>query len=172
MFDKLNNADWKVLSFLLDNPYKEFHLRGIARTLKISASSVKSAADKLEKLNLTKSKACANLRMISGNKEEILFKHLKLSKNIDFLRPLVKELLPAIAVMLYGSYAKGENDENSDIDVVVITNKKKMNIHSYKDKELQVYFFTPAEWAEMKKTNSAYAREVSAGILLHGEQGL
>ncbi|MGV8168776.1 MAG: nucleotidyltransferase domain-containing protein [Candidatus Nanoarchaeia archaeon] len=172
MFDKLNNADWKVLSFLLDNPYKEFHLRGVARTLKISASSVKTAVDKLEKLNLVKSKAYANLRMISGNKEEILFKHLKISKNIDFLRPLVEELLPAIAVMLYGSYAKGENDEKSDIDIVVIANRKDAKLHEYKGKELQVYFFTPADWAKMKKTNQAYAKEVSGGILLHGEQGL
>ncbi|MGV8162114.1 MAG: nucleotidyltransferase domain-containing protein [Candidatus Nanoarchaeia archaeon] len=170
MFDKLNKTEWIILEFILDNPYETFYLRQIARELKISSSTAKSALDKLEKLNLITPKKFGNLRMFCGNKDDILFKKLKIAKNVDFLKPILEELTPAITIIVYGSFAKGENDKKSDIDILIISNKKNYKITNYKGYELQLVVKTPKEWVNEQKLNPAYAKEVKQGILMQGAQ--
>jgi len=168
MFDKLNKTEWIILEFILDNPYDNFYLRQIARELKISSSTAKSTLDKLEKLNLILPKTFGNLRMFSGNKDDILFKKLKIAKNVDFLKPLLRELTPAITIVVYGSFANGENDKKSDIDVFILSNKKNYKITEYIGYELQLVVKTPQEWTKEQKANPAYAKEVKQGILMQG----
>src|SRR3989338_5698943 len=45
-----------------------------------------------------------------------------------FLEKLKKAKLPIISVILFGSYARGDYDEDSDIDVLVILKKETMEI--------------------------------------------
>lgn len=171
MFEKLNKTDWKVLIHIADNPYRKFYLRELSRELKISPSSVKKALDILSKYNLIKENKFGNLRIISGNMGEILLKYIKLTKNIEFTQLLVKKLLPAISIILYGSFAKGENSKKSDIDICVITNKKvNYTIQNFKGYDLQIISMSPAKWKENKKSNPAYAKEIAQGILLYGEK--
>ena len=169
MFQKFSKTDWKTLDIFLDNPYKEFHLRDIARFAKISSSSAKRALDKLVKTGLINEKTKANLRIFFANSSEILFKQLKITKNIHFTKGLVEKLKPAIAVIMFGSFAKGENSEESDIDIVVISNKK-FEITEYKGFIVQLHNFTPAQWAKAKKNNKAFVKDVLEGIAMHGEK--
>lgn len=169
MFEKLDKTDIKVLRFIADKPFTKFYLREISKKLKISPSSVKKALDRLIELNLIKSENFGNLRIVYGNIDEILFKQYKILTNVEFVNPIVKELLPATGIILYGSYAKGENDEDSDIDIIVIGNKKPKNILSWKEKKIQIKFFKPYEWDEQIKKNKAYHKEVKKGILLYGD---
>jgi len=170
MFEKLSKTDLKVLRHISKKPYEKFYLRQIAKELKISTSSTKKAIDSLINLNLLKSETMGNLRIVYGNMEEILFKNYKILENISFLKDLIDQLKPAISITLYGSYAKGENDSQSDIDIVLITNNKNKTPTVYKDEELQIKKFTPKEWKDMKKTNKAYVNDVSKGITLYGEK--
>lgn len=169
MFQKFSKTDWKTLDIFLDNPYSEYHLRDIARIANISSSSAKRALDNLEKSGLVNEKTKANLRIFSANTSEILFKQLKIAKNVDFTKGLVQKLKPAIAVILFGSFAKGENYEDSDIDIVIISNKR-FKITEYKGFTAQLHNFTPAEWAKAKQNNKAFVKEVLEGITLHGEK--
>ncbi len=170
MFEKLDKTDWKVLNLIADEPYRKFYLREIAKILKISPSSAKKALDRLKKLNLTKEENIANLRIVSGNMEERLLKQIKITSNIEFVKPLIKKLEPSISVILYGSFAKGENDQQSDIDLLVVSNKKEdFKIHEYEGYDTQIVKMTPAQWKKTKKENLAFAREVKKGILLKGE---
>lgn len=169
MFEKLDKLDWKVLKQISEDPYRKFYLRKISKELKISPSSTKKAVDILEKNKLIKTERFGNLRIISGNTDEILFKQFKQINNLEMLKPLVDKLLPAITIGLYGSYAKGENTPESDIDMILITNKKKEVPNEYKGRTLQIKRFTPAEWDRQKKENPAYVREVTKGITLYGE---
>ena len=50
-------------------------------------------------------------------------------------------------MVLYGSFAKGENTKKSDIDICVITNKKiNYTIHNFKGYDLQITMLSPAKW--------------------------
>jgi len=170
MFSKLDRTDWKVLNLIADNPYRKFYLREIARILNISTSSAKKAIDRIKQLNLVKEEKLANLRIIYGNMYEKLLKQLKITRNIEFIKTLINKLEPSISIVLYGSFAKGENDPLSDIDLLVITNKKKdLEIHEYKGHRTQIIKLTPAQWARIKKDNPALASEIKKGILLKGE---
>lgn len=44
----------------------------------------------------------------------------------------IKETEPDAQVFLYGSYARGDANEESDVDLLILVNKKKL---SYKDKK-------------------------------------
>ena len=158
-----------MLKFISDKPYSKLYLRQIARELEISSSATKKAIDQLENLNLIRTEKYGNLRIITGNMEEILFKQYKILENISFLKDLVEKLKPTINITLYGSYSKGENDETSDIDLLIITNNKKIKITDYKNTQLQLKLFTPKEWSELKKTNKAYTQEIINGITIYGE---
>jgi len=169
MFEKLNNADWKVLDYIVENPYKKLYLREISKNLSISPSSVKKALDILRKNEIIIEENLGNLRIVSGNYEQSLFRYIKIAMNMDKIRALIEKMLPASSIVLYGSYAKGENDEKSDIDVFIISNSKKPLIDEWVGKRLQIVKMTPAEWDKTKKSNHAYAEEIMRGILLHGE---
>jgi predicted nucleotidyltransferase len=170
MFEKLDKTDWKVMNLICDEPYGKFYLREISKILNISPSSSKKALDVLKKFNLTKEEKIANLRIVSGNINERLLKELKITKNIDFVRPIIEKIEPASSIVLYGSFAKGENDINSDIDLFVISNKKEnFKFYEYKGYSLQIIKRTAAQWSRAKKENNAFANEIKKGILLKGE---
>ena len=169
MFEKLDKTDWKVLNLIVDNPYKKFYLREISKELNISPSSVKKALDRLKELNLTKEEHLANLRIISANIEETLLKQIKKTKNIEMINPLIK-IEPSTSIVLFGSMAKGENDNNSDIDLLVITNKHEpFDLHEYKNHPVQIIKMSPANWKKVKENNPALTKEIKQGILLKGE---
>ena len=170
MFEELDKTDYKVLNLIADEPYRKFYLREIAKILKISPSSAKKALDRLKKLNLTKEESIANLRIVSGNIEERLLKQIKITRNIEFVKLLINKLEPSTSIILYGSFAKGENDQQSDIDLLVISNKKDgFEIYEYKGYTTQIVKMTAVQWKKAKKENSAFAKEVKKGILLKGE---
>jgi len=76
-----------------------------------------------------------------------------------------------VSVVLFGSFAKGINDEKSDIDILIITNKKKqLSLLDIKGNELQIIQLTPLEWREkVKKDKPFYQEIITTGIALEGE---
>lgn len=168
MFEKLDKSDLKVLTMIANNPFTEFYLRELSKELKISPSTTKKSLDKLKKYDMIKEKRKGNLRIISGNPEEILFKQFKILLNIEKVKPIVEQIMPAASIILFGSYAKGENSRESDIDFCVISNKKNLKIESSYD--IQLIQLTPAGWVNLKKDNPALAKAIGEGITMHGEK--
>jgi len=125
MFEKEN-----IVKLFFDEPQREFHLREIARIVKVSSSTAKKYLDYFEKEKVILSKRERNLRIFIANTESRKFKQLKINYNIlkiiDFgvLDFLEKELnFPTI--ILFGSQARGENGKNSDMDLFILTNSRK-----------------------------------------------
>jgi len=103
----------KFLEFFLENPYKEVYIRELAKKLKISPSATKKYADILVKEGLVIEEKRANLRYIFSNKENLFYKHAKISHNvrkilrsglIDFLKENISNIT---SIVLFGSLAKG-----------------------------------------------------------------
>jgi predicted nucleotidyltransferase len=55
---------------------------------------------------------------------EISLTKIEIEPKKDILRFLEPYLSDIIGIYLYGSYARKENEKNSDVDIVIITNKK------------------------------------------------
>ena len=169
----------KCVEFFLNNPYKEFYIRELAKRLKISPFAAKKYADILVKEKLISDEKRANLRYLKANTSNLFYKHLKISYNIrqllksgliDFLKENVANIT---SIILFGSLAKGENTNESDIDILIIGKQKHLTFEEFENKlakEITLHFFSWSEWNhKAKEDNPFYYEIINYGIPLYGE---
>src|SRR3989344_4808251 len=77
-----------------------------------------------------------------------------------------------LAIVLFGSFAKGEDAEKSDIDLLVITSaKKELNLDIFDKKlgrKIQLFLFSEKEIEKMKESNKELLNSLINGIILYG----
>lgn len=123
-----NINEQKILEILFKNPTAKFHLLELARRAKIHPNTAIVTLKKLEKAGLIKQEKKRYIKEITGNKENPNFNIEKKIFNLKsiyaskILDKLVKEFIPE-SVSIIGSYSRGEDIENSDMDLVVISKK-------------------------------------------------
>lgn len=178
MFDKLTQSNLKVLNLFLEDIDRVFYLREIAKVLKISPSTTKLSLDILNKLNLLEVEKRAHIIFYKLNMDNLIVRELKKIKNIELIKEnkLVEKLMKAnqniISILVYGSFAKGNNTKNSDIDLLIITTKKTANfgINNINGYELNIDEFTPRDWSDYvyKENKPFYNEIITNNILLYG----
>ncbi|MFQ6082188.1 MAG: nucleotidyltransferase domain-containing protein [Candidatus Aminicenantia bacterium] len=126
MIEKLftSKTRTRILKILLFNPGKEFHLRELSREVKITPIYVKKELANLEKLNLVLSSKKGNLNLFQINKNSPLFSELKsIFLKTEFLTEIIKKSIKKLKIdfaFIYGSFAKGVESKESDIDLFVV----------------------------------------------------
>jgi predicted nucleotidyltransferase len=121
----------RILSLLMFNQDKEYHLREIGRLINISPKYVGKELEKLLKINLVNRYEKGNMNIFSINKGNIILNELKqIFIKTDYLGELIrKELIGKVKyAFIYGSFAKGEETKSSDIDLFVIGDMKEDNL--------------------------------------------
>lgn len=119
----------RILEFFIVNPTGEIHLRELSRKLKISFPWVRKLILGLVKRKLLLIKKERHLVLAQANRENPLFIALKRSYNLFALHQsgLIESITDAYgrpeAIILFGSYSRGEDTEQSDIDIAVFTAK-------------------------------------------------
>jgi predicted nucleotidyltransferase len=120
------------MKLFFDSPEKSFHIREIARLTGLSAPGVIKILKKLKEENLLESerdKVVENVRVTKSQK----FFLTKKSNNtlslfdsglISYLKDKYEE---PEAIVVFGSYSRGEDNSGSDIDIAVVT-KKEMDL--------------------------------------------
>lgn len=114
----------KLLSLLLFNPGKNFHLREIARLVKANPTYVAKELNNLSNIGLVNKSKHANLSVYLLNKDNVFVNDLKnLFLKTDYLGDIIKKhfVNKAKFVFIYGSFAKGTEGLSSDIDLFVIS---------------------------------------------------
>ena len=120
----------KVLEAFFENPSREFHLRELSRVLKLSMPTIISATDKLAKEKMIIKEKGKVITKITSNRDNIDFARLKRLHNLEqiYNSSLITHISEAYnqpkAIILFGSFSRGEDIEKSDIDIAIITNKK------------------------------------------------
>src|SRR3989338_3701132 len=117
----------RILTLLMFNRDKEYHLREIARLIDISPKYVGKELEKLLKINLVNKYEKGNLNIYSINKKSIILNELRqMFIKTDYLGEIIKKELEDKVkyAFIYGSFAKGEETEASDIDLFVIGDMK------------------------------------------------
>lgn len=102
------------------------------------------------------------------DRENSLVKHFKIIFTLDSF--LVREIkkIEGVEIFLYGSFARGENVEESDFDILLISVREKQtriistlrNIGEKHGRNIRVVGFTRDEWIEMKKKDPAFYERV------------
>lgn len=169
----------ETLKFFLENPYDEVYLRQLAKKLSLSVFAIKKYADLLVKENLILEERKANLRYFKANIGNLFFKHLKIAFNIGLLMKsglihfINENLANVSSIVLFGSMAKGEDDKQSDIDILIIGKEKSLNLNKFEEKigkEITLHIFSWSEWNKQEEENRAFYLEVILyGIPLYGE---
>ena len=130
IYPKNKTTENIILELFFKKPSERFNIREVARKLKIAPSTVSIATRGLINKRFLLREQLGKSIYLSANLENMEFifekmmyniKKIKYSNLIDFL---VKNYKPE-AIVIYGSYSRGEDIENSDIDIAVITPLKK-----------------------------------------------
>lgn len=161
----------KMQEVVFRAPEKWIHIREIARVLRISPNSVRKDAILLKKHGILQKKREGNMIMYRANMESEQYKIEKMLVNLrDILYSGVIEFLqdyysPA-AIVLFGSYSRGEDTSTSDIDIAVITSsKKRPDLRKFEKKlsrRIELSIFT------RKEVSKEFFNNVINGIVLKG----
>tara|TARA_Y100000310_G_scaffold313181_1_gene361225 strand:- start:4452 stop:4985 length:534 start_codon:yes stop_codon:yes gene_type:complete len=172
MISLTNNKKGKILKFFLENPTKVTHLRELARLTKISLPWTRKTIIELTKENYLEKKRERGLVLINANRDYELFYPLKKSYNLfslyesGLINKLVEEYTRPEAIILFGSYSKGEDTEESDIDIAIITKRKnKIDLSSFEKKfsrKIKIYEL------DLDKIEKEFINTLANGIILSG----
>ncbi|MBI2498977.1 nucleotidyltransferase domain-containing protein [Candidatus Woesearchaeota archaeon] len=163
-----NRSIVKLLDFFISNPKKEFSQVKIKNKTKLSKATLTKWLCKLEKDEFIKVKKEGVSKLYKLDNDNLIIKHIKIINNITKLKEVVRlSKKHNIKIWLYGSVARGEDTEESDIDLLLIGNIKKediiTDINKLSDKinkKIQIKIFTPLEWYVLSKKDKAFYERV------------
>ncbi len=161
----------KVMGLFFRHPEKKFHLRKLERLTGLSLPGVRKIVKKLEKEKLLQSKKEGPVTNFYASRND-KFVFLKRAYNLysifasgllDFLKESYEE---PEAMVLFGSYSRGEDISKSDIDIAVVTPKQKspdLTIFERKlSREIKLYEI------KIAKAEKEFLNTLANGIVLRG----
>jgi len=170
IFTKTENLVFRVLSI---HSGEELSKRKIAGLLKISPTSVANIIKKFKRYGFVKEKRISkNLSFVELNRENDLAIDLKRVENLKMLyesslKEYLSEKFPGSLIILFGSYAYGEDTISSDIDIAIIGYKKKeIDLKKFEDflkRKIRLNFYE-----DINKIDKSLRANLFNGIVLKG----
>ncbi|VVB90441.1 Nucleotidyltransferase domain protein [uncultured archaeon] len=126
---------YRVLTLFFDQPTRFFQLREISRILKLGMPSVINHVKKLEKKGFIKKEKRGVYESYVSEKNDLfrvyrrndILLRIHESGLVDFL---TNELMPD-TIVLFGSCARGEDIETSDVDLLLVAKEKEVNLKKF-----------------------------------------
>lgn len=159
----------RLKELFFEHPSQTFYLREIARVTGLPKTTVSRLLEELLKERLILRKKARPFDRYSANTENPLYtfykkyhilEKLHRSGLIDYLT----EKTNPKAILLFGSCAKGEYNEKSDIDLFVQASSIPLNLKKFKLKHEINLFFEP----DLSKLSAELRNNILNGILLYG----
>lgn len=135
----VNYNKYKLLKVFFLNPTDSMRLREISRMANLSPPSVMQYLKDFEKQGLVKKYIKRNIPFYQAERDSEDFKAysrigmLFELQDSGLIGHLWEKLAPE-AIILFGSCAKGESTEESDIDIFIIGKERKLDLKSYEKK--------------------------------------
>ena len=117
-----------VLEVFFKSPKKTHFIRQISREIGLAQTSVRNHINELKKNRLVLDKESEPFNGLIANRDSEEFLFYKQAYNFSTLfemkQKIIEELHPR-AIVVFGSYSRGEDIEESDIDILVLSKIKK-----------------------------------------------
>lgn len=164
-------TDDKVLEAIFYRPEIWRSLRDIARQAKVAPNSVRKVVAKQKKKEILESRKDSNRVLVRAAVDKRSYIDKKRVYNLEKIYDLgiadfLDKRYSPQAVVLFGSYSRGEDISRSDIDIAVITkNKKRADLSRFEAKlqrKISLSLFTQKEISEEFFSN------LVNGIVLRG----
>ncbi len=165
-------SQWRVFNVFVKEPLKIHYIKEIAKKINLAPTAVKLHLNRLQKQNLLFKKKGERFNGFVANRdnENFLFYkkianliNLKESGILDFI---VNSIYPQ-AIVLYGSYLKGEDVEASDIDLFILTQTEKLLELKKFETSLQRKIHIILD-KNFKKLSKELKLEIINGLVLYG----
>jgi predicted nucleotidyltransferase len=168
MMDRLRNfVGFRVLEFFLTHPSLEIHLNELARNLEIAQGSAKSYCDAFVDEGLILESSKGNLRLFKLNRDDFAVREMMRAYYLLKLKHLdIERLAEGTSLAIYGSFARGDIDELSDLDLLVIGEEssvdrdKVLKLQDALGREVQLTLLPYYRWENMKKEGDKFAESV------------
>jgi predicted nucleotidyltransferase len=183
LFEKY--VEWRILALFLRNPTASLHIKEVARRLSISPASVSNAVKGFHADGLLSKEEIGLAHLYKLDNEHPIVRSLKRVDGLVrlFGAGLVSKIIETddgvISLALYGSFASGEYDEKSDVDLLAISpndSKRQINaavreIESRLGAGVSVEVLSLTQWRGLARKNDAFHTRVAENnILLYGSE--
>jgi len=168
---------FKMLEYFITRPSAEVHLKELSRNLGISPGSAKIYCDIFERDGILRVRRKGNLKLFTLN-NNFAVRELKKAYCAILLKELGIEKIAenCTSLAIYGSFASGDFDEKSDLDILVIGEENVnrdliIELQEKLGKEIQVTVLPYYRWERMKKEGEKFAESVLRNhILIKGAE--
>jgi len=171
---KLTLLQQDILRLLFINVGILLNQRAIAKILQVSPPAVMKAIPEMEKNDLIKIKQDKNSRRwsIELNRENHRVMQLKRADNLKFiyeseLADFIEKEFAGATIILFGSYSRGDDTINSDIDIAIIGRKEKLvNLEKFEkilQRKIVINFYDSFD-----KIHKNLKENIFNGIVLYG----
>ena len=159
-----------LLEFFLENPTGNFYESEARKRAGVSLGAANKYLKKLSRESILLRERKGRMNFYRLNRDLPLIKQLKITHSLSLpqisrLRDIGKKL--GLGIYIYGSAARGEDAEDSDLDILLIGNAKLAEIEKSiseirkkSKKRIKLSIFTRVEWARMKKADPAFYERV------------
>lgn len=159
------------MDFIFMKPERWAHIREIARKVKLSPNTVRKSLTNLIKKGIVEKRKQGNMLQFRGKLDS---KNYKIEKKIHNLRHIYKtgivdylfDFYNPKAIVLFGSYSRGEDISTSDVDIGIITvSKKRPDLSPFERKigrKIELSLFNK------KEVSNEFFNNIINGIVLKG----
>jgi predicted nucleotidyltransferase len=150
-----------LLNTFFNRPEEEYYTRQLACLHHISVGALHREIKKLIAVGILNARNVGNIRLFSLNKQNPVYNELKnivykTEGAIKLVKDAVSEVKGVKVAFIYGSFAKGDERSDSDIDIFIIGDKVDedgliANIDSLEGKLLRKINYTRYTQTEYKK---------------------
>jgi predicted nucleotidyltransferase len=160
----------KVSEIFFIEPTTTHFIKEISKKIKLAPTSVRNNIKGLLKENLIKIKKTKPFDGLVANRENDNFIFYKRVYNLYSLKNITDFLISSFypkLIVVYGSYSIGEDIENSDIDILVLTKtKKELDFKEFKTKLKRKIHLLIIE--DLEKLDTNLRKKIYNGIVLYG----
>jgi predicted nucleotidyltransferase len=148
----------RILEVFLETPSKDWEQARLRDSLKFSKTTIIKWVNFLLKEQIIKEKRIGRIKIMHLNNESTIVKEIKrfsIILKLDKLKKIASETRTRI--YLYGSCARGEYYEDSDVDLLIIGAVKRADIigaikkvEDELKRKINFQIFTNIEWSNMR----------------------
>jgi predicted nucleotidyltransferase len=177
----------KIFGWLFTHPGESYFVRQMATILREDPTNVSREMARLEDLGILKSSRNGNLKHFQTNQEcpfsnELKGLVLKTAGVAGRIRTSLERLAGIEFAFLYGSYAKGEEKPDSDVDLLIIGDVNMDRLDSSLGKlekmlgrEISYVLYSREEFKSKRKAKDGFLMGVLSGrkiMVIGAEDGL
>lgn len=154
----------RILLFFLSNPTGKFSQTELRKRIKLAKATATKWLKYLEDCNLVIVEKVSLIKLYRLNREITVIKYFKILYNLSIIAE-IREIAYKFdcKAYLYGSAARGEDVEKSDIDILFIgkANKEQIiqevnKLASIIKRQIKIEFFSEMEWSQMARKDPAF----------------